>query len=94
MSIHVLPDEPEQVTFNGMPVEEIVFSLKSVNRLVTDRVIAPNTFVIGTFSGRVKGNHFDDELKRVKVGRQMMDDEHNRRLKIVVEVLEATVTEG
>ena len=55
MSIHVLPDEPEQVTFDGMPVEDAAFALKSASRLWTDRKLAYNANVTGTFSGRVKG---------------------------------------
>ena len=53
--------QPEQLEFEGLPVAMTRFALESVARLATDKILAYNTHVEGTFSGRVKGISFVED---------------------------------
>ena len=51
----VSSDQPE---FDGMPVREERFALKSVSALYTDKRPKMGSHVDGTYSGRVKGYYY------------------------------------
>jgi len=50
--------ESEQPEFDGMPVREERFALKSVSALYTDKRPKMGSHVDGTYSGRVKGYYY------------------------------------
>lgn len=58
-------DSGEQLSFNGMPVEETAFKLVGTTRLYTDQILKPKTNVIGRFEGRVKGWAYDSDTGRL-----------------------------
>ena len=67
MSLQVVPGNDEtatQLEFHGFPVEEMMFSLKSVNNLYTDQKLDGGQHVTGTFAGRVKGFKYDVDKRR------------------------------
>jgi len=51
----VTSDQPE---FDGMPVREERFALKSVSALYTDKRPKMGSHVDGTYAGRVKGYYY------------------------------------
>ena len=54
-----------QLTFDGMPVQEAAFKLTGVTKMYTDRKLAVNKHVTGTFQGRVKGYNYDGDSGRL-----------------------------
>lgn len=56
-SAEVVPINGEQMILNGFPIQagKTRFSLTNDKRQVTDKELAYNDFVEGTFSARVKG---------------------------------------
>ena len=57
-------DQPVQTEFQGFPVAENMFSLKSVNKLYTESQLEYNQHVKGYFEGRVKGLVLDGDNQR------------------------------
>src|SRR3546814_18387477 len=55
MTGEVVPitENTTQLTFDGMPVQEAAFKLTGVTKMYTDRKLAVNSHVRGTFAGRV-----------------------------------------
>ena len=54
-----------QLTFDGMPVQEAAFKLTGVTKMYTDKKLAVNSHVKGTFDGRVKGYSYDGDSGRL-----------------------------
>lgn len=53
-------ESPEQSEFEGMPVRQYAFALKSASKLYTEKPLAWNLHVRGWFEGRVKAVTFGD----------------------------------
>lgn len=59
-SLASVPDDGEQLSFAGMPVEQTLFSLKSGSNLYTDRQLPYQANLTLRCIGRVKGYTFAD----------------------------------
>ena len=67
MTGEVVPitENTTQLTFDGMPVQEAAFKLTGVTKMYTDRKLAVNRHIRGTFEGRVKGYSYDGDSGRL-----------------------------
>jgi len=62
-----VPEPEEQLAFDGMPVKELCFSLKSVSRLYCVERFGIGQHVTGTYEGRIKAFYYDDGGKLVQL---------------------------
>lgn len=85
MSLQPVPDEIEQMEFEGFPIKQRSYELRSTKGLHTDTALDLFSPVRGIFDGRVKGLHHD-EL-------QLSKDDPQAALKMtwIVEVLGAEI---
>ena len=59
LAIAPTPPDPEQLLLEGLPAEVTAFSLQA-NRLYTEQRMSMNTYVEGTYRGRVRGHKYLD----------------------------------